>query len=239
MAISTVNNTLLSNNAKSNRSNKFAKVIATGGSTADSGGYRVHTYTSTSTFVVTVGGSVEIFMIGGGAGGGHGQCGTGGVQFTPNAQVSAGSTYTVTVGNYGGTQSGGGTSSIVGTGLSLSAGGGGIPTSGSPDSFSNSPGGAGAGGNFSNRNGGPGRLYLATHYGGGGGAGGRDEGDCGHVAGTGGVGGGANGINGDGTGGTATGHGSGGGGGGRVNHQNRNTPGGSGSAGIVIVRYLL
>ena len=150
MAVTSVRNTLVSDNSKTNRVNKYAKVVATGGSTADSGGYRVHTYTSTSTFNVVTGGSIEIFAIGGGAGGGHGQCGqgggAGGVQFTPNAAVTSGASYTITVGNFGGTQTGGGTSSVIGTGLSISAGGGGIPTSGSPDSFSNSPGGAGAGG---------------------------------------------------------------------------------------------
>jgi hypothetical protein len=248
MAISTVGNTLLSNNSKSNRTNRFSKVTASGGTETTSGGYKVHTFTSSSVFNVTVGGTVEVFAIGGGAGGGHGQCGTGGgaggVVFTPNQQFISNAAYTVTCGNYGGTNSGGGNTTIVGTGVSITAGGGGIPTTGTPDSFTNSgsqghAGGAGAGGNTASLSGGPGRLYLGNHYGGGGGSGGRDEGGCEGFARSGGTGGGGSGINGEGTGGSASGHGSGGGGGGRVNHQNRNTPGGNGSAGIVILRYLV
>ena len=48
------------------------KVVATGGSVSDSGGFRTHTFTSTGSLVVSSGGSAEIIVVGGGGAGGWG-----------------------------------------------------------------------------------------------------------------------------------------------------------------------
>ena len=45
-------------------------VSATGGTETDSGGYRYHTFTSSGSLVVSVGGSVEYLVVGGGGSGG-------------------------------------------------------------------------------------------------------------------------------------------------------------------------
>lgn len=55
-----------------------SKVIATGGTTFDSGGYRYHRFLSSDTFTVTQGGLIEAIAIGGGGGGGKGIGGGGG-----------------------------------------------------------------------------------------------------------------------------------------------------------------
>ena len=44
-------------------------VSATGGVVTDTNGYRIHTFTSSGTFTVTAGGSVEALVVAGGAGG--------------------------------------------------------------------------------------------------------------------------------------------------------------------------
>jgi hypothetical protein len=56
----------------------FGGVIATGGTVTDVGGYRIHTFTSSSDFVVTQGGVVEYLIVAGGGGGGRGDNGSGG-----------------------------------------------------------------------------------------------------------------------------------------------------------------
>jgi hypothetical protein len=131
------------------------KVVATGGSVSDSGGYRTHTFLTSGTFTVTNAGSVEYLVVGGGGSGGRnsstrsgGGGGAGGYK-TGTRTLSAG-TYTVTVGAGGQalvTQdltSDGGASSI-GTAVSVSGGGAGASVSGTAG-IAGRPGGSGGGG---------------------------------------------------------------------------------------------
>ncbi|MFA5795455.1 MAG: DUF2341 domain-containing protein [Candidatus Brocadiia bacterium] len=80
-------------------------VKATGGTITYSGGYKIHTFTSSGTFNVTGGGNVEVLVVaGGGSGGNHsttnanGGGGGGGVIYNTSYPVISGSAYTVTVG---------------------------------------------------------------------------------------------------------------------------------------------
>jgi hypothetical protein len=82
---------------------------ATGGSIVDFGGYRYHTFTSTSSFVVSSGSKIieTLVIAGAGAGGGFGGNGTGaggggagGVLTSSSINTSAGS-YAITVGGGG------------------------------------------------------------------------------------------------------------------------------------------
>lgn len=82
---------------------------ATGGNiVADNGGYRIHTFTSSGTFDVTIGGMVDVLVVAGGGGGGggagadsyNGGGGAGGVIYQTSFVVNTGS-YSVTVGNGG------------------------------------------------------------------------------------------------------------------------------------------
>ena len=84
-------------------------VAATGGTIVDyvSGGfsYRSHTFTTTGSFVVTVGGLVDVLVVAGGGGGGGGLSGgggggAGGLRYSPSFVVGVGS-ITVTVGTGG------------------------------------------------------------------------------------------------------------------------------------------
>lgn len=91
--------------------------FATGGAISTSGGYRQHLFTSSGTFVVTQGGTIdEIIIIGGGGGGGGSERGTewgsggggaGGVKVITMKSESAG-TYSISVGSGG---AGGGSAS--------------------------------------------------------------------------------------------------------------------------------
>lgn len=75
--------------------------LATGGTTVDSGGYRIHIFTSSSTpgfDIASLGpGQVEVFVVAGGAGGGGGGGGAGGVRNFPYTFNAIGS-YPITVG---------------------------------------------------------------------------------------------------------------------------------------------
>ncbi len=76
---------------------------ATGGTVTTSGNYKTHTFTSSGTFSVTNGGSVEVLVVAGGGGGGRDQAGgggAGGVIYAPSKTMASGS-YSVTVGNGG------------------------------------------------------------------------------------------------------------------------------------------
>jgi len=109
--------------------------IATGGSIATAGGYRIHTFTSDGTFSAPYTGRVEVLVIAGGGGGGPigGGGGAGGYVYLASAPVAAGASYTVTRGS-GGTggahhyskeQTPGNPSSFVGPTITLPATGGG------------------------------------------------------------------------------------------------------------------
>ena len=113
-------------------------------------------FTTTGTWTCPTGVSeIEYIIVGGGGSGGgnHGGAGGGGEFKTGTASVSAGTTYTMTVGDGGTAPSGdvkgvnGGVSSIAGTGLSTitSVGGGGGGTASAPGS-PNRPGSDGGSG---------------------------------------------------------------------------------------------
>ena len=79
------------------------QIQATGGTVSNIAGYRVHTFTSSGTFQVTSGsGEVEYLVVAGGGGGGSsyggGGAGAGGYRTGTGYPVTAGNTYTITVG---------------------------------------------------------------------------------------------------------------------------------------------
>ncbi|MDC3266296.1 IPT/TIG domain-containing protein [bacterium] len=182
-------------------------IQATGGTETISGGYKIHTFTTSGTFNVTSGsGDIEYLVVAGGGGGGYagwggGGGGAGGL-LQGNATVAT-AAYAVTIGaggsggasQYGSLGAGGANSSIIGTGVSITSVGGGQGSSALSSSGYGSPGGnGGSGGGAAQRNapvaGGkgiyPGSSYIdATRqgYDGGGVTGGSDSGGGGGGAG--------------------------------------------------------
>lgn len=237
---------------------------ATGGSVATDGDYKVHTFTSSGSFVVSTGtGYVASLVVAGGGGGGSGTGsqgggGAGGMIYTTPGAVYGPGTYTVTVGA-GGSAGASGNNSVFDT-VTATAGGFGdgssCGTGGSGGGKGNGTGCAGTGGQgFAGGNG----TSGSTEAGGGGGAGavganGAAVGGNGGVgvansitgssvfyAGGGGGGGGTGGSGGNGGGGAGGSGGNGtagtankGGGGGGAAN---GSTGGAGGAGVVIVRY--
>ena len=134
-------------------------INATGGTVSNIAGYTVHTFTTSGSFQVTNGsGEIEYLVVAGGgkggdAGWGGGGGGAGGL-LQGNVSVSPG-TYTVTVGGGGSGslsryQSGGSSgsnSAISGSGVSITANGGGYGSSagGSPYGLPGGDGGSGGG----------------------------------------------------------------------------------------------
>jgi len=134
--------------------------VPTGGTVTTSGGYRIHTFTSSGTFTIPAGfsGQVEVLVVAGGGGGGQnggGGGGGGGVLYNSYYTVSGGS-MAVTVG-LGGTpginaSSGGrpglnGGNSVFGTMIALGGGGGANRDYGGA-AYSGGCGGGGGGGNW-------------------------------------------------------------------------------------------
>ena len=127
---------------------------ATGGTTADINGKRIHTFATvgTATFTVTGSVSAEVLIVAGGGGAGWdgaGGGGGGGVVYYASQSLSAG-VYTITVGNggvYSTTQGGqggnGGNSSVTGLTAAIGGGGGGSKLSNGASGASG--GGAGHG----------------------------------------------------------------------------------------------
>ncbi len=106
-----------------------------GNSTNDSGGYRIHTFTSGGTLTVNTAGNVDVLVVGGGGGGGGyvgGGGGGGGVIYTSGFSVVAGG-ISVTVGTGGtaganadaGSATGGAGGSSIFSSLTAGGGGGG------------------------------------------------------------------------------------------------------------------
>ncbi|MCX5792529.1 MAG: hypothetical protein NTY45_10030 [Elusimicrobia bacterium] len=123
-------------------------VVATGGTVTEIGGYRIHTFTTSGTFTVINGGSVDYLVVGGGGSGGGGWQGGGGGAgglLTGSLTITAGAK-TVTVGA-GGT--GGGTPSASSGGNStfdsITATGGGYGA-GEPMGGGQNPANGGSGG---------------------------------------------------------------------------------------------
>ena len=132
--------------------------------------WRFHRTVGSITWTVPAGRtSIAVVVIGGGAGGrsqtaGGGGGGGGGVQYIDPVAVTPGQVLTLTVGAGGGSNTNGSASSITGTGISITAGGG---TTGVNSTSSN--GGNQGSGNFG---GGLGGTGAASAGGGGGGVGG-------------------------------------------------------------------
>ena len=100
--------------------------ISSGGTLSISGGYIIHSFTTTGTsaFVPAFSGSVEVLIVGGGGGGGPslgGGGGAGGVIYIPATNVISGISYEIVVGAGGPSGTKGGNSSVFGA---IAAGGG-------------------------------------------------------------------------------------------------------------------
>jgi hypothetical protein len=131
----------------------IGNTIATGGTVTNSGGYTIHTFTSSGNFTVYVGGDVEYLVVAGGGGGGYdggGGGGAGGLLTGTVTNLTPG-TYTITVGEGGaastsvGSQAGNGTDSSIET-LVVATGGGGGGAKTSAGAGGGSGGGGGHGG---------------------------------------------------------------------------------------------
>ncbi len=181
-----------SDGASSAAVSKTALALPSGGTITTSGNFRIHTFTSTGTFINTIASlSTEYLIVAGGGGGGHnhgGGAGAGGMRTGTTTVTSTGS-FTATVGgggaagaSTGGRGSTGGTSSFNSISSTGGGGGGGRITTGSTNSGGG--GGSGGGGAGTNpttagagtagqgNNGGAGSSdATAGHGGGGGGAG--------------------------------------------------------------------
>lgn len=128
--------------------------FATGGAVTTSGGFRIHTFTSSGTLNVTTGGTMEYLVVGGGGGGGPGDNGNSGGggggaggSVTGSFNVSTGNV-AITVGAGGASSSNGGESGFGGY-ASASGGGAGAQAQGG----SNNPGAAGGSGGGGSRGG--------------------------------------------------------------------------------------
>jgi hypothetical protein len=162
---------------------------ATGGSTVDLGGYRIHTFTSGGTLTFNKAGNVDVLVVGGGGGGGGyvgGGGGAGGVRYETDFAIGAGAiSVTVGTGGTGGLNvdgvagfGGAGGDSIF---SSLTAVGGGRGGRAYNDNTGTGGSGGGAGtGNGGVRSGqagtpgqgyGGGSSYITLNYGAGGGGG--------------------------------------------------------------------
>jgi len=169
-----------SDNGVSNSINKTIASLPTGGTITTSGSYRIHTYTSSSSFVVPSGltlSNVEYLVIAGGGAGGADRAGGGGAGGYRTSVVGASSggssaaesrltltagTYTVTVGG-GGTGSANdsvsgasGANSVFSTITSTGGGGGGGENS------AKTAGGSGGGGGYNNAGDGSGTSGQGT-----------------------------------------------------------------------------
>jgi len=237
---------------------------ASGGTTSISDGYKYHTFTTTSSFILSGNtANIDIFLAGGGGGGGRGYYGSGGggaggITTTASSISCNTGTYTTTVGSGGATETSGGSSSMTISSTYTAAGGGGAGYGGGTGGSGGGAGtdgtaNGGAGGtNGGNGGSGPygagtgqgtntyafGNNSLTLYSGGGGGAG--TSYNQTRSAGAGGAGGGGagGGPNAAGTNGT-TNLGGGGGGRGGDRFNAGGAAGANGGSGIVIVRYLI
>lgn len=127
----------------------WRSVVASGGTITDVNGYRIHTFTSSSTFNVIYGGNVEVLVVAGGGGGtgspwGGGGGGGGGVIYHATYPVTDGASIPVTVGA-GGAQGSPGGHSFFGP---MQAFGGGASTT-SQDATTRAGGSGGGAGHMS------------------------------------------------------------------------------------------
>lgn len=151
-------------NVSSNTQSKTATGLPTGGIISTAGAYRVHTFTSSGSFIVPAGMTVTADILrvaGGGAGGGHGGNdgagggGAGGMLVSTGVGLSS-ATYTATVGagaaGAGGATNGSNGSNTTFSGLATCIGGGG----GSTESAMRTAGSGGSGGGAGGYSGSPG-----------------------------------------------------------------------------------
>ena len=172
------------NNIGNGTANIRAAISATGGTVTTVGGYKIHTFTTSSNFVVTSAGSVDyIIVAGGGAGGGgrnnSGGGGAGGMLVGTSVNMTAG-THAITVGAGGSapnnTFGGSGQNSVLDSFTALGGGGGGSHSSTFIGQAGGSGGGAsqasyaGGAGTSGQGNSGGGDLFAAGGGGGGKGA---------------------------------------------------------------------
>lgn len=156
----------------------------TGGTVVESGGYRIHTFTSSGILTMVRPGKVEYLVVGGGGGGGSNRSGGGGAGgfLTGEMDVTATTSVTVGAGGSGGTsdnRGGNGGNSVFGSVIARGGGGGGGYDLASIDG---AMGGSGGGGN--GRRGGSGGSAWAGQ----GNAGGDGQGDTSYRRGGGGGG---------------------------------------------------
>jgi hypothetical protein len=121
-----------------------------GGTITNSGGYRTHTFTTDGTLVVPTGfsGGAEVLVVGGGGGGGSGRGGgggAGGLLFNSNFTLTAGTTYTVTIGA-GGAAETNGNNSVFGSIIANGGGRGGSHNGNSAVATNNGQNGGSGGG---------------------------------------------------------------------------------------------
>jgi len=140
-------------------------LVAAGGTITTNGGYRIHTFTSDGTFIVSNGTlNCDIFLVGGGGGGCNGGGGAGGILCLTNYPVSAAS-YAVTVGSGGAgrlslTDNGSpagydGSNTVFGTNIAYGGGGGGnTGNSGYGNGRNGGSGGGGGAYSYGNTSGG-------------------------------------------------------------------------------------
>lgn len=135
--------------------------FASGGTIAESGGYTIHTFTSSGTFTPNTSGAVDVLVIGGGGGGGSGNSttcvmggggGAGGFVYQSGVSVTA-KAYSVTVGGGGA----GGSSGALNNGVS-----------GSTSAFNSVTAAGGGGGGYGNCSGSGGNGSAGASGGGGG-----------------------------------------------------------------------
>jgi hypothetical protein len=175
-------------------------MYATGGTLTTVDGYRIHSFTSSGDFVVSIAGVVEYLVIGGGGGGGYGHAGGGGAggYLSGFKHISVG-THAIVIGAGGSVPAGPGNNGNSTTALGLTAlggGGGGSRTGGGVGAgVSGASGGGSCEGSFS-----PGEASNDGSQGNLGGVSG------GGVPGNGAGGGGAGGTGGKSTGGAGTGY---------------------------------
>lgn len=134
-----------------------AAVAATGGTVTTSGGYKIHTFTSSGTFSVSSAGEVEYFIIAGGGGGNHNTGtpsfaggGAGGV--VVGSAIVSNTSYSITVGAGGSPRSNGSNSSALGatTAIGGGRGGDGGGQAGASGGSGGGQGGSGGGGSPNN-----------------------------------------------------------------------------------------
>ena len=101
------------------------KTLASGGTTVDSDGFRIHVFTGTGPFNVARAGTVEYVVVAGGGGGNTGGGGAGGFRTGINLPVTV-QDYTITVGGGGAPGSTNGGNSVFSTITSTGGGRGGL-----------------------------------------------------------------------------------------------------------------